>query len=85
MGIAESSGSPPDARPLPKDTHTMQHLRLKLSLVALAAISMLAGCVVETRAVPARTVYVQSGRTVVVEPARTVIVEPVRPAYVRSY
>ena len=63
----------------------MQHPRLKLSLGTLVALSALSGCVVEGRAVPARTVYVQPGRTVVVEPARTVIVEPVRPAYVRVY
>ncbi len=63
----------------------MQHPRLKLSLVTLAALSTLAGCVVEARPVPARTVYVQPGRTVVVEPARTVVVEPVRPTYVRVY
>jgi hypothetical protein len=48
------------------------------SLVAIAALSSLSGCVVATRPVPSRTVYVENRRpTVVVQPARTV--------YVRGY
>jgi hypothetical protein len=58
----------------------MQHPGLKLSLVTLAVLSTLSGCVVEARSVPVRTVYVEPTRTVVVESGRTVVGEPVRPA-----
>jgi hypothetical protein len=62
----------------------MQHPGLKLSLVFLAALSTLSGCVDEARPVAPRTVYVEPTCTVVVESGRTVVGDPVRPAGVRA-
>jgi hypothetical protein len=54
------------------------------SLVTLAALSTLSGCVVEARPMPARAVYVEPSRAVYVAPGRAVYVEPARP-YRRYY
>jgi hypothetical protein len=47
------------------------------SVLAIAALSSLSGCVVVARPVPSRTVYVETRRPVYVAPAR--------PVYVRGY
>jgi hypothetical protein len=51
-------------------------LKILGSLVAVAALSTLSGCVLETRTVPARAVYVEPARTVYVAPSRAVYVQP---------
>ncbi len=55
------------------------------SVMALAALTTLSGCVVEARTMPARGYYREPTRTVYVEPTRPVYVEPARSVYVRRY
>jgi hypothetical protein len=53
-------------------------LKVLGSVLAIAALSSLSGCVVTARPVRARTVYVEPARPVVV-------VQPARTVYVRGY
>ncbi len=65
------------AKAPPTGSAAQRRLGICSSLLAVAALSSLSGCVVDARPYPARSVYYG--------PTRTVYVEPARPVYVRRY